>query len=172
VNLHGGTIRAESAGVGYGSDFIIDLPASTLRGSAIEHEAEPRISVAQPRGPRVLVVDDNTDAAELLTEALQHLGYDVQTAHDGPSALERARAFAPDVALLDIGLPVMDGYELAERLRSSEGATAPPTLIAVTGYGQETDRNRTAAAGFAHHLVKPINIQELSSLLERVLAQD
>jgi CheY-like chemotaxis protein/nitrogen-specific signal transduction histidine kinase len=171
VNLHGGTIRAESAGPGYGSDFIIELPVSTLRGAAIEPEAGPRISVAPRPGPRVLVVDDSTDTAEMLTQVLQCLGYDVASAHDGPSALERARTFRADVALLDIGLPVMDGYELAERLRTSLNGAPGPTLIAVTGYGQEADRNRTAAAGFAHHLVKPIDIQELVSLLERVPAQ-
>jgi CheY-like chemotaxis protein len=104
----------------------------------------------------------------MLTQVLQCLGYDVATAHDGPSALERVRDFRADVALLDIGLPVMDGYELAERLRTSADGIPGPTLIAVTGYGQEADRNRTAAAGFAHHLVKPIDIQELLSLLERV----
>ena len=167
VTMHEGTIRAESRGAGHGSEFIVEMPLSTRAAQAGESPASPPTSVMPSRGLRVLVVDDNTDAADLLTQALEHLGYELATAHDGPSALERARQFHPDVALLDIGLPVMDGYELAGRLKNIENGSAP-ILIALTGYGQKADRGRTSAAGFAHHLVKPINIQELTSLLDRL----
>jgi CheY-like chemotaxis protein len=120
---------------------------------------------------RVLVVDDNEDAAEMLAGALVQIGYDVAVAHDGPSALERARAFDPDVALLDIGLPVIDGYELAERLRTETNGHRHLSLIAVTGYGQEADRVRCDRAGFEHHLVKPIDLQQLAVVLESTLVE-
>jgi signal transduction histidine kinase/DNA-binding response OmpR family regulator len=167
VTMHDGTIRAESAGAGYGSEFIVELPMSATPAQSEESVVAHATEVMPSQGLRVLVVDDNTDAAELLTQTLQHLGYELAIAHDGPSALERARHFQPDVAVLDIGLPVMDGYELAERLKNINTGSAP-TLVAVTGYGQDADRNRTAAAGFAHHLVKPVNIQQLTDLLDRL----
>jgi CheY-like chemotaxis protein len=166
VELHGGSVRAESAGPGQGSEIIVELPVSAVRDLSAERDTRSRLSVAKPRGLRLLVVDDNTDAAELMTHALRHVGYHVASAHDGPSALVRAREFRPDVALLYIGLPVMDGYELAERLKTIEEHSRPLTLIAVTGYGQDADRSRTAAAGFAHHLVKPIKLTELTALLD------
>src|SRR5207248_7225312 len=115
---------------------------------------------------RVLLVDDNQDAAELLGEVLRSAGHDVAIAHDGPEALGLLRRFHPEIAVLDIGLPVMDGYELARRLRNE------PTLdhlrcIAVTGYGQETDRARSRQAGFELHLVKPVDLSELLHALEQ-----
>ena len=113
---------------------------------------------------RVLVVDDNVDAAQTLHEFLGHIGHDSAVAHDGAAALELARAFHPQVALLDIGLPVMDGYELARRLRAQHDG-APLRLIALTGYGQEDDRARSQEAGFDHHLVKPIALDALMPLL-------
>jgi CheY-like chemotaxis protein len=112
----------------------------------------------------VLVVDDNHDAAELLADLLRALGHTVQVASDGPSALETIPVFRPDVVLLDLGLPVMDGFELAERVRS-DSRLAKVSLIAVTGYGQEVDRRRTREAGFASHLVKPVDLETLEALI-------
>jgi CheY-like chemotaxis protein len=118
----------------------------------------------------VLVVDDNRDGAELIAEALELGGHTARIAFDGPTALDAAAVFRPDVALLDLGLPVMDGYELAERLqRSTVGA--PLALIAVTGYGQEADRQRTEASGFRAHLVKPIDLDALHRILQQIAAE-
>jgi CheY-like chemotaxis protein len=116
----------------------------------------------------VLVVDDNQDAAEMLAEALESAGFVTCTAFDGPSGLQAASAFLPDVALLDIGLPVMDGYELAERLRANANLQ-DMKLIALTGYGQESDRRRAHRAGFDLHLVKPVDLDQLLDELQRVL---
>ena len=120
---------------------------------------------APQEGPSVLIVDDNEDAAAMLAEYVASLGYRVRTAHDGPAALKAVVEASPDMALLDIGLPVMDGYELASRLRQ---APAPPKLIAVTGYGQAADRERTRQSGFDAHLVKPVDLDALADLLERL----
>jgi CheY-like chemotaxis protein len=111
---------------------------------------------------RVLVVDDNDDAAEMLSEALTDFGYLVRMAADGPAALIVAEEFQPQIALLDIGLPVMDGYELARRLRASHVAMR---LVALTGYGQASDKARSSAAGFDAHLVKPVDLAELQRFL-------
>ena len=113
---------------------------------------------------RVLVVDDNEDSAEMLAEALKAKGYLTGIAHDAPAALRVAEALTPDIAFLDIGLPVMDGYELAGRLRGLPGL-AGIRLIALTGYGQESDRQRTRAAGFDHHLVKPVDFDVLEAVV-------
>jgi CheY-like chemotaxis protein len=116
---------------------------------------------------RVLVVDDNQDGADLLGELLRTLGYDVRVAYDGPSALVEADRFVPQVALIDIGLPVMDGYEVAQRI-----AGAPRThgtrLVAVTGYGQQRDREASARAGFSAHLVKPVDVEQLREIVARL----
>ena len=111
----------------------------------------------------MLVVDDNVDAAEMLAELLRASGYTTSIAHDGPVALELARSFRPDIALVDIGLPVMDGYEVARRLRDMLNGAR---LIAVTGYGQQGDRDRSLAAGFDAHLVKPVSLDVLQAALE------
>jgi two-component system CheB/CheR fusion protein len=112
----------------------------------------------------VLVVDDNRDAAESLALLLQAVGHEVRTCHDGPSALEAAAEFGPDTVLLDIGLPGMDGYEVARRLRALP-ATERALLVALTGYGQEEDQRRARAAGCDHHLIKPADLEALSALL-------
>ena len=113
---------------------------------------------------RVLVVDDNQDAALTLKKALERLGYAVAVAYDGPAALHTATAFEPDIALLDLGLPVMDGYELALRLREQRSVH----LVAVTGYGQESDRRRSAKAGFQEHLVKPVDLVSLARVVREL----
>jgi signal transduction histidine kinase/ActR/RegA family two-component response regulator len=165
VQLHGGTATARSDGPGKGSEFEIRLPATTRAARTEAARAPPAASVRSPR--RVLVVDDNEDSVELLREILQWVGHEVAVAHDGPSALEVAEQFLPDVALLDIGLPVMDGYELGRRLHAMpQGARC--RLIALSGYGQDRDQARSRASGFERHLVKPIDSTELL----RVVASD
>jgi signal transduction histidine kinase/CheY-like chemotaxis protein len=164
VKLHGGTVSAHSAGRGKGSTFTIELPLAHSSTSDARDTAGASSSTRPPAALRVLVVDDNEDAAEMLSEALGALGYSTRVAHDAPEALRVAATFAPDVALLDIGLPVMDGYELAARLRSSPGGDRM-RLVAVTGYGQESDRRRTREAGFDAHVVKPVEITQLMELV-------
>ncbi len=160
----GDSIRVESAGPNEGSTFILELPAvdelPAPRPPAPASRGERR-----PRGTRVLVVDDNEDAADVLCVALAAVGYDVEAAHDGPSAIEVARRFHPDIALLDIGLPVMDGYELAQHLRAL-GGDHVPRLVAITGYGLRGDRERSERAGFEHHLVKPVDLTRLQDVIE------
>ncbi len=162
VAQHGGRVSARSEGRGRGSEFVVTLPLA--QGSFTPGPSSGRTAEAILR-KRVLVVDDNDDAAETLSELLQAQGFTVRTAHDGPAALEAAMAFTPDLAIVDIGLPVMDGYELAMRLRDLP-ALRETRLIAVTGYGQEEDRARSAAAGFHSHLVKPVDPEKLRHVLE------
>ena len=170
VELHGGSVRARSEGVGRGSTFEVRLARAT---GAIKPSAPPRPSAARIAAARaavrVLLVDDNTDAAELFAEYLSSVGYDVRTAHDGPSALEVAAVFRPTVAVLDIGLPVMDGYELATRLRERFGDETP-RLIAMTGYGQQEDRENSRRAGFERHLVKPVDAHALLAAIKEPTA--
>ncbi|WP_437590894.1 ATP-binding protein [Sorangium sp. So ce1000] len=174
VALHGGRVSAHSEGRGRGSEFTIRLPAAVTARSS-EAAPAPRPAGARrapsPAGPRrILLVDDNLDAVELLAESLVAMGYTTRVASDGPSAIRIAEEFAPDVALLDIGLPVMDGYELARRLREQpEGERV--RLIAITGYGQESDFRRSRGAGFDRHLVKPIQIDRLMALIEELPAR-
>jgi CheY-like chemotaxis protein len=127
----------------------------------------PRVSPPASSGLRVLVVDDNADAAFMLSEALAQAGHQTAIAHDGPEALEVAARFSPHVALLDIGLPVMDGFELARQIRSND-QLPHARLVAVTGYGQEHDRQRTQAAGFDAHLVKPVDIDAMTDLIVKL----
>lgn len=166
VNLHGGSVQVRSEGPHAGSEFEVRLPALLSAAEMRERTRTPVPGMRKVlRDKRVLVVDDNIDAADLLSEALEGLGYETCTAYDGPSALEVAATFDPDIALLDIGLPAMDGYELARRLRGSPPSTKPLRLIALTGYGRDTDRTQTRAAGFDYHMVKPIDIAGLDATI-------
>jgi signal transduction histidine kinase/CheY-like chemotaxis protein len=168
VALHGGKVEARSAGAGQGSTFVVELPAARRELAAVAAEPPPRV---RPRAPlRVLVVDDNADGATLLAAVLQAAGHEVATAGDGPTALELAGRFGPDVAVLDVGLPVMDGYELATRLRERLGALAPD-IIGISGYGQPGDHERSRAAGFRRHLVKPAEPAVLLEELDRIAAE-
>jgi CheY-like chemotaxis protein len=133
----------------------------TLLADADDH-------LAVSRGERVLLVDDNRDAAESLGEALEELGYLTEVVHDGAAALRVASDFRPAIALLDIGLPVMDGYELAGLLRTQLGPDVP-RIVAITGYGCDADRVRSEVAGFAAHLVKPIDLDQLESVLDTLI---
>jgi PAS domain S-box-containing protein len=163
VETHGGTATAASDGPGCGSEFTIRLP-SILGPVEAESPPEPGAPAATPRGLQILVVDDNRDTAAGMTKLLRASGYRVTTASDGPSALEAARAGRPDILLMDIGLPGIDGYTLAEMLRKDEGFQEA-VLIAISGYGQEQDRRRSRDAGFDHHLVKPVDYERLLALL-------
>lgn len=169
VELHHGTVRCESDGIGKGSKFTISLP----RVSVKEERDNPRASDAitheqtQKRSLRILVVDDNVDAATMLAMLLKASGHKVLVEHASHLALERAKKTKPQVCLLDIGLPGMDGNELAQRLRA-QSETAKSVLIAITGYGQENDRMQTSAAGFDHHLLKPVDTDTLAKLLDKV----
>jgi PAS domain S-box-containing protein len=161
VQRHGGSVGATSPGPGRGSCFVVRLPLPEAQ--PIKGRAEPRDGGApRPSKPslRVLVVDDNEDALVVTAEVLRMTGHDVRTATSGQGALDLVRDFMPDVAILDVGLPGMDGYELGERLRRIF-SSAPPRLIAMTGYGQGSDRERSGRAGFDLHLVKPVDIEVL-----------
>jgi PAS domain S-box-containing protein len=165
VELHGGRVHAHSQGAGRGSEFVIELPAA--KGEALGVTAHrPAPSPERPRRlSQILLVDDNIDAADVLAETLELLGHQVVIAHDGPQALAAAQKFRPTTVLLDIGLPVMDGYEVARLLREGWGDHAA-RFVAITGYGQETDREKARSAGFDAHLVKPIDLTELVALLQ------
>jgi signal transduction histidine kinase/DNA-binding response OmpR family regulator len=164
VELHGGTVEAHSEGHGRGSEFVVRLPAAQAGGGLAPAAPE---AAARPDALRVLVVDDNADAADLLALSVRLMGHVARVANDGPAALQIAAQFQPAVALLDIGLPVMDGYELARHLRALPGLEQV-RLIAVTGYSQEADRRHTTAAGFERHLVKPIQLDELQDALSQL----
>ncbi|MCO5170170.1 MAG: ATP-binding protein [Planctomycetes bacterium] len=168
VQLHGGQVWARSDGPGAGCEVSVRLPLHRAHVAAAR-PLPAAAGLALPRGGRalrLLVVDDNEDAAQLLAELLRLAGHEVAIAHDCARALQALEEQRPDVAILDLGLPVMDGWELAARIRARHGDAAPG-LIALTGYGQEGDRARSAAAGFGSHLVKPVGVVEL---LEAVAA--
>lgn len=165
TELHGGTLHVESAGLGLGSAFIVTLP---LRSIAPEGRGQQRVAVESiERGKhRVLVADDNRDAANSLAMLLRMEGHEVEVVHDGLSAIEGIRAHRPDVAILDIGMPGMDGYEVA-RLAREAFARSELTLVAVTGWGQKNDVERAMTSGFDHHFTKPLEPSSLAALLER-----
>ena len=165
VELHRGTIAATSV-VGQGSEFVVRLPVTAAAAP------EPRVTgveVAERKEPtlRVLVVDDNVHAAQTMAMLVESLGHEVQTAYDGPVALETAINCRPHVVLLDIGLPGMNGYEIAKRIRQ-EPVVQNAVLAAVTGYGQQIDRQRSREAGFDHHLVKPADFAQVKQILATV----
>lgn len=162
VAMHGGRVEARSAGLGCGSEFVVDLPVIAQRA----------LSGHESRGPqefpqrRILIVDDNRDAAEMLGELLSMLGATVSVVHSGAAALDTLESFEPDAVLLDIGMPEMDGFEVARRIRATP-AYGGVLLIALTGFGQEHDQRRSRDAGFDHHVVKPPDIDRLCDLLTK-----
>ena len=165
VVLHGGEIEAFSDGPGFGSEFAVTLPCHALGtvrpATALPAAPKPRGTIA-PR--RILIADDNEDAANTLALLLQLAGHDVRTAHGGHAALTLAGNFRPEIALLDIGMPDVDGYEVAERVRETPWGQ-DVLLVALTGLGQEDDKRRARAAGFDHHLTKPVDPRDLDALL-------
>ena len=171
VELHGGSVEAHSV-LGQGSEFVVRLPLLPLL-LLPESPAPASESAAPPEkkssGCRVLVVDDNVDAAQSLAKLLEMTGHEVRLAYDGPTAIEVAIEYRPEVVLLDIGLPGLDGYEVAERIRQ-QPALKNIVLVALTGYGQDTDRQRSQEAGFDHHLVKPSDFDEIEKILAGVVS--
>jgi PAS domain S-box-containing protein len=167
VELHGGRVSASSEGLGKGSEFVVRLPAISALSSPLSALSQASGEAAPaPAGPprRILVVDDNVDAAESLAMILRLEGQEVRVAHDGPSALEAAPVYRPEVVFLDIGMPGMDGYEVARRLRQVPGLEGT-VLIALTGWGQDQDRRRSQEAGFDRHLLKPVERRSLAEVL-------
>ena len=165
VEMHGGKIEARSSGLGKGSEFLVRLPAMAEQSSeSVQLDAKDSFIQSSKNTRRVLIVDDNVDSAESMAVLLGLQGHEIRLAYDGPSALDTAREFQPDLVFLDLDLPVLSGFEVAKRLRL-EPALKNLTLIAMTGYGQEEDRQRTLEAGFNLHLVKPIDFDRLDELL-------
>jgi PAS domain S-box-containing protein len=170
VELHGGRVEARSAGAGQGSDFVVRLPAMHVASEApaasgdVDAPAAPTIT-----GLKVLVVEDNRDAAEVLATVVGMWGHEVRTAFDAPAALHMLDGWKPDVILSDLGLPRMDGYELARRLRQPT-ARCGAVLIALSGYGRDEDKRAARDAGFDHHMVKPPDLEALAGLLEQIAA--
>jgi CheY-like chemotaxis protein len=167
VEMHGGTVTAHSGGPGTGSEFVVRLPA--LPATVSERSEPERSSRSEDATPlprrRILVVDDNIDGATSLAELLERFcGQEVRVAHDGPDALEAAGEFLPEVVLLDIGMPAMDGHEVTRRLRGRPEFRST-LIVALTGWGQESDREMSQQAGFDLHLVKPVGLEVLRGLL-------
>ncbi|HJT50573.1 MAG TPA: ATP-binding protein, partial [Nitrosospira sp.] len=166
VEMHNGSIVAESQGLGQGSTFVVRLPLAATQ--IIKRQvagAGDSCSLSVPR--RILVVDDNVDGAETLAMLLMLSGHTVETVHTGPDALKAAQTFQPNVMFLDIGLPGLSGYEVAQQLRSDSNMEGL-ILVALTGWGSEDDRRRARIAGFNYHLTKPVEIEKLQSLLSEI----
>jgi CheY-like chemotaxis protein len=163
VELHGGTIEARSAGPGKGSEFVVHLPMVENPVPAPQGPVEGEKFRSGPQR-RILVVDDNRDAADSMMMMLRMMGHESNTAYDGLDAVQAAAAFRPEIVLLDIGLPRMNGYEVAEHIRKQPWSSGM-ALIALTGWGQEEDKRRALEAGFDHHLTKPVEVASLEKLL-------
>jgi CheY-like chemotaxis protein len=164
AELHGGSVEAQSEGAHRGSEFTLRIPLVAADAAAARAEAKPEPGPRQMMPRRVLVVDDNVDAAAMLDMLLRSLGHETRVAHDGIEALRVAAEFHPDIALLDIGMPGLDGYEVARRLRAL-ARERPLRIVAITGWGQDADRLRSREAGFDLHLVKPVDAQDLAQAL-------
>jgi CheY-like chemotaxis protein len=161
VELHGGEVQVDSAGQGQGTTVRVMLPRHVVPVELPRQRTDPQL---MEKALRVLVVEDHRDAAEMLRDLLEMNGFEVQVALTGPEGVRAAREYHPDVILCDLGLPGMDGYEVAAALRMAPGG-ARQRLVALTGYGQDEDRRRSREAGFQYHLVKPIDPEELREVL-------
>jgi PAS domain S-box-containing protein len=171
VDMHGGTVEAQSAGVGKGSEFIVRLPVARERAAEKSRDCSKKGSAAaRGGGHRILVVDDNQDAADSLALLLRMKGHDVRTAYDGLAAIDAAASHKPDVVLLDVGLPRLNGFDVARRLRESEDLRQV-LLVALTGWGHEEDRRRSKEAGFDHHMVKPADPAALDRVLDSLASR-
>ena len=169
VEMHGGTVSAHSEGLGKGAEFVARLPLAAAAGAPASRPAE-NDNRARPQDRvaplRVVVVDDNVDGAESLANLLEMLGHQVRMAHDGPTGIDAVHDFSPHIVLLDIGLPGMNGFEVARRLRDDQSRSTCPMLVAVSGYGRDEDRKQAREAGFEHHFVKPVDFAALRALLD------
>jgi len=165
VDLHGGSVEASSPGLGRGSEFTVRLPLREAMGAAFREIAPPAPSAPDSTAKHILLVEDNVAAADTLAEVLELWGHEVRVAHNGNSALTAACAVPPDVVLLDIGLPDLDGYQVARQLRA-QPAMCRTLVVALTGYGQDADRERSREAGVHLHLTKPVDLDELRRALE------
>jgi two-component system CheB/CheR fusion protein len=165
VEMHGGKIEVHSPGVGQGTEFVVRLPVVSevlpLKPEAVRKEAESK----KARSLQLLVVDDNQDTVQSLAMLLRGYGHEVESENSGPSALQASLAAEWDVIILDIGLPSVDGYEVARRIRAQ---SEKPVLIAMTGYGQPEDRRKSREAGFDYHLTKPVDPARLQELLAKI----
>jgi CheY-like chemotaxis protein len=164
VELHHGTIEAKSEGIGKGSEFIIRLPVEAALKPSVERRKQAGKNGRAQAARRVLVVDDNVDAAVMLAALVRHLGHDVLTVHDGQQALRVVESYRPDVILLDIGMPGLNGFEVAKRLRE-QGINPAPRIVAVTGWGKPEDQARSREAGFDMHLMKPVEEAQIRAAL-------
>jgi len=160
--LASGQVLTESSGPGQGSEFVVRLPLARNEPRRAEKEGRQPDQTLVPR--RILVVDDNVDGATSLSTLLRIEGHEVRIAHDGQTALEVAKGFQPQIAILDIRMPGMDGYELARRLRQQVGLQNM-SLVALSGYGQREDQLRSEQAGFNHHVTKPVDLKRLNALI-------
>jgi signal transduction histidine kinase len=168
VQMHGGTIAAASDGPGKGTQFMVRLPVAAVEAQGDTPSPVQEPVAAAPGALRILVADDNVDAAETLAMLLEVMGHEVRRVNDGASAVEAAAQFDPQLVLLDIGMPGLNGYETCQRIRAQNGGPGR-TLVAVTGFGQPQDVQRAQSAGFDHHMVKPLEMQQLARLIsERV----
>ncbi|HEX5419005.1 MAG TPA: ATP-binding protein, partial [Gammaproteobacteria bacterium] len=168
VELHGGAIQVHSAGSGLGTSFAVSLPTVEAPRLVEEQEVQP---AAEPKHAlRILLVDDNVDFASSLALLLKEMGHQVSVAHEAQGGLEAARALRPEVAFLDIGLPGINGYELARQLREL-AAAADTVLIALSGWGQQQDRMRSHQAGFARHMVKPVELKQILAVLDSLATE-
>ena len=163
AELHGGSVRADSPGEGHGSEFVVRLPLAAAPATPVR--PIPRFVAPGERGRHILIVDHNPDIRTTLADQLELLGHRVDVAETGPEGIELVRRSRPELALVDINLPGVDGYAVARALR--EDPTVATRLVAMTGYGQPEDRRRTLEAGFFAHLVKPIDLDDLSRLLSK-----
>jgi len=169
LEMHGGSVQARSPGLGAGSTFEVQLPALASAPAQESRQAEAQ---APPRakdtrnGPNVLVVDDNLDSAESLATMLDLMGCETRMAHDGIEAVKAAESFRPNLVMLDIGLPLMTGHEVARHIRTQAWGQAM-VLVALTGWGQEEDRRKSHDAGFNHHMVKPVDLDALAQVLSQ-----
>jgi PAS domain S-box-containing protein len=170
VELHRGSVQARSAGAGLGSEFIIRLPVAVQPETAVHAATQPDEPTRTER-LRVLVVDDNRDAADSLRMLLEHMNQEVLAVYDGASALAAVQTYCPDIVMLDIGMPGMSGYEVARKLTAEDAENCRPTLVALTGWGQESDKKLARACGFHHHLVKPASDAAIRSILIEVAKQ-
>jgi len=166
VEMHDGSVEARSDGPGCGSEFLVRLPAIEADTVSVA-KSEPDLGPVERSVLRILVADDNVDSADSLSMMLQLSGNRVVTANDGLAAVELAESFRPDVILTDIGMPKMNGYEVARRVRERPWAKGV-VIVALTGWGKDEDRTRTGEAGFDHHMVKPVDIKALNTVLAGV----